>query len=76
MLHGHRGPVCCMIVYNGFLYSGSGDSFIKKWSPNTDECMATIDKHKSAVITLEVFDGALYSGGEDRTIRKWRASGL
>ena len=71
-LQGHTDYVRCLIAHNNILYSGSGDSTIRAWNLDTNECIATLQGHTRYVGCLVVHNNILYSGSLDNTIRAWQ----
>ena len=51
---GHGGPVWCLHVHGGTLYSGSYDKCIKMWDINTGECMKTLRSHTGWVSCMDM----------------------
>ena len=70
-LTGHTDIVCCLIIDDGKLYSGSLDNTIKIWNCSTDTLIKTLTGHTDDVLCLTINDGKLYSGSEDKTIKVW-----
>ncbi|KAJ3333886.1 hypothetical protein HDU76_001802 [Blyttiomyces sp. JEL0837] len=74
---GHTGPVTSLTVQyssNGkdeFLYTGSWDKTIRKWSVETGETLLTFTGHSDFIKTIMLHGKTLYSGSSDKTIRKW-----
>ena len=70
---GHRGAINCILsLDNGYIASGSNDSTIKIWDPNTGECIQTLEGHSGPVKCLAILpDGKLVSGSYDKTIKIW-----
>ena len=70
---GHRYPICCILsLNNGYFASGSYDTTIRIWNPNTGECIKTFQGHSGPVNCLALLpDGRLISGSDDNTIRIW-----
>lgn len=70
---GHRYPIRCILsLNNGYFASGSCDTTIRIWNPNTGECIKTLQGHSVPVNCLVLLpDGRLISGSDDNTIRIW-----
>lgn len=70
---GHHGAISCILsLDNGYIASGSNDSTIKIWDPNTGECIQTLEGHSSPVKCLTILpDAKLVSGSYDKTIKIW-----
>ena len=73
-LTGHTHPVCCLIIDDGKLYSGSVNGAIKIWNCSTDTLLKTLTGHTGWVTCLTISDGMLYSGSWDRSIMVWNCS--
>ena len=75
-LTGHTDIVCCLIIDDGKLYSGSLDNTIKIWNCSTDTLIKTLTGHTNSVYCLTINDGKLYSGGgyHDNSIMVWNCS--
>ena len=73
-LTGHTAYVCCLIMDDDKLYSGSQDYTIKIWNCSTDTLIKTLTGHTSGVICLTISDGKLYSGSGDHSIKVWNCS--
>ena len=60
---GHTGPVACLTINDGKLYTGSLDSTIKVWDCSTNKLITTLTEHTSGVRGLHIHGGKLYSKG-------------
>ena len=58
---GHTGPVVCLTINDGKLYSGSWDKTIKVWDCSTNKLITTLTEHTDAVSRLLTHGGKLYS---------------
>jgi len=71
----HNGAVRCMAISaegsEEFLYSGSRDRLVKKWSLATGALVHDYEGHTSTVRCLAVNSDYLVSGGDDRKLRVW-----
>jgi WD40 repeat protein len=57
---------------NGNLASGSWDSNVKKWNPNTGRLVYTLIGHTDVLYTLATLpNGNLASGSLDSTVKIW-----
>jgi WD40 repeat protein len=82
VLLGHDGPVLCLLVHGGALWSGGHDRRLKAWSlapghgvGGWGSWIRTIKGHHAAVKALFAGEpGRVWSLGEDRTLRLWRCS--
>src|SRR5258708_6638926 len=63
-------PVTCLLVHETFLYSGSSDFTIRKWSIS-GQCLTVMEGHTDWIGCLVVYRGDLYSGSDDKIIRRW-----
>ncbi|CAJ1350557.1 unnamed protein product, partial [Effrenium voratum] len=72
----HGGAVLCMVLAaegaSEFLYSGSRDRQIRKWSLPDGCLVATYSGHTSMVRCVALNSRYLASGSDDRTVRLWR----
>src|SRR5437016_13487534 len=71
---GHTDTVCCLIVWNNHLWSGSYDTTIKQWNEE-GKCISTLEGHTKSVVRLCVWRDNLYSASYDNTIREWNSQG-
>ncbi|KNE54809.1 hypothetical protein AMAG_00760 [Allomyces macrogynus ATCC 38327] len=75
---GHTGPVTSTAYYidtaadDTFVFTGSWDKSVKKWSVKTGACVSTWNLHQDFVKSLALSPDAktLYSGSSDKTIRQ------
>ena len=58
---GHTGPVYCLTINDGKLYSGSEDKTIKVWDCSTNKLITTLTEHTDPVHRLRIHGGKLYS---------------
>ncbi|KAH1096827.1 hypothetical protein J1N35_013748 [Gossypium stocksii] len=70
----YSGIHALAVSENGYLYTGSGDKLIKKWSLRDGTLSGTMTGHKSVVSAIAVTNGVLYSGSWDGTVRLWSLS--
>jgi len=79
VLTGHTGPVRCLVEWNSFIYSGSEDKSIRKWSPTGQpgvwNCVQVMVGHTDTVRCLYPLGGVLFSGSWDKTVRCWGEGG-
>lgn len=72
----HDDTVLCMAVSaegaGEFIYSGSRDRTVRKWSLADASHVHTYTGHSSMVRCLAVNSRYLVSGGDDRKVRVWR----
>ena len=71
---GHTYSIRSLVSHKGYLYSGSSDKTIKKWSED-GQCLLTIKGHTAPICSLVSYKGYLYSGSRDSTIKKWGEDG-
>ncbi|XP_066526131.1 zinc finger protein 106 [Hoplias malabaricus] len=74
LFEGHQEAVNGMQIYNGMLFTCSGDRTIRAFSLVSRKCVAVFEGHSSKVNCLLVSSGPglqqrLYSGSSDQTIR-------
>lgn len=72
-LKGHAGPVTCLLVAGGMLFSGSLDRTVKRWDTRKMVVDLSMEGHTSAVWCLSFVVDVLYSASEDMTVRRWDA---
>ena len=70
---GHRSIVSALTVLpDGSVVSGSWDSTLRRWSPDSRRCIGTWEGHTGYVTALAVLpDGSVVSGSTDTTLRRW-----
>eukprot|EP00013_Stygamoeba_regulata_P004218 CAMPEP_0177639546 /NCGR_PEP_ID=MMETSP0447-20121125/6077_1 /TAXON_ID=0 /ORGANISM="Stygamoeba regulata, Strain BSH-02190019" /LENGTH=290 /DNA_ID=CAMNT_0019141577 /DNA_START=169 /DNA_END=1039 /DNA_ORIENTATION=- len=69
-IEGHLGAVYCMKAHDDFIFSGSADCSVRKWTPfGKQEKLATV--HTQSVRCMEIFNGLLLTGGNDVNIIQW-----
>lgn len=74
ILEGHTDWILSMVAIEGFLFSGSGDSTIRKWNQE-GQCLSVMQSHKSAINFLLAHNRELYSASTDMTIKRWNMDG-
>jgi WD40 repeat protein len=68
-------------MFKFYILSGSDDQTIKKWNPNTEECISTFTGHTDSVYGLEVMPvhgiahEIVISCSWDSTIKIWTDKG-
>mmetsp|Transcript_108211 Transcript_108211/g.312743 ORF Transcript_108211/g.312743 Transcript_108211/m.312743 type:complete len:448 (-) Transcript_108211:101-1444(-) len=72
-LKGHSGPVTCLLVAGGMLFSGSIDRTVKRWDTQKLAADVSMEGHTGAVWCLSFIVDVLYSSGDDQTVRRWDA---
>src|SRR5947208_2107336 len=74
-LRGHKGRIgrIAWSPDGRMLASGSEDTTIRLWNPETGECMQTFEGHKGAVwsVAFHPTGQTLASGSQDRTVKLW-----
>lgn len=70
----HSGPVTGLLVYEGRLYTCSGDNTARVYDLKTNECVGVFEGHSSKINCLLVtavqsLPPKLYTGSSDQTIR-------
>ncbi|CAM9389207.1 unnamed protein product, partial [Chrysoparadoxa australica] len=74
LLQEHSDAVSALTVVNGNLISGSWDSLIKVWNPQTWLCERTLSDHTGTIRCFAVVDDdKLISGSDDCTIKIWNS---
>lgn len=69
--NGHTDAVAALCVCAGRVVSGSWDSMVKVWHPETGKCENTLEDPGGTVRGLADVAGRLVSASEDGTIRVW-----
>lgn len=69
----HKGEIGCItLLQNGNLISGSLDSSVKIWDPNTGQTFKTYEGHINQVThIIELVNGNIASCSTDKTINIW-----
>ena len=62
-------------MFKFYILSGSDDQTIKKWNPNTEECLSTFTGHTDSVYGLEVMHDIVISCSWDSTVKLWTYKG-
>ena len=70
----HTNFVMCLIVFDGYLWSGYWNGTIEKWG-SSGNCIGAFKGNAGAISCLTVFNGYLWSGSGNATIKKWDSSG-
>lgn len=69
-INAHNGPIYCLTVHNGELYSASQDKEVKRWNMK-GTLKEVFQGHDGSVNCVVVWNGALFSGSDDKTILQW-----
>lgn len=72
-IRAHDLPIfsLCYLPQQNLFASGSLDTTIKLWNPDTFSCIGTLNGHYNSVLFLLEFKGLLISASVDQTIRVW-----
>jgi WD40 repeat protein len=70
-LDGHSNTVISLHLANNVLFSGSVDTTIIAWNPDTGQLLRKYLGHASYVWALKTVGQVLYSAGNDQAILKW-----
>ncbi|KAJ8754255.1 hypothetical protein K2173_002155 [Erythroxylum novogranatense] len=73
-LEGHTGPVECLTVGAGKLFSGSTDGTVRMWDPEKFVCVETLTGHEDTVTSLLCWSSFLLSSSLDGSVRAWGMS--
>ncbi|KAJ0026505.1 hypothetical protein NQD34_017505 [Periophthalmus magnuspinnatus] len=70
----HSGPVMALQIYEGLLYTGSGDHTARAYNLQTKECVGVFEGHSNKINCLLVtailnLPPKLFTGSSDQTIR-------
>lgn len=68
---GHTDTVFTVILWNGMLFSGSGDRRIICWNDESGQVIRTYHGHINEVRAIAIIDGYLYSIGDENFMIKW-----
>jgi WD40 repeat protein len=49
LFHGHKGWIYCLMIYNGYLYSGGDDNVVRIWDCNTGSQVEQLIGHRNGV---------------------------
>jgi len=66
----HKDSVRCLIIFDGYICSGSADSNIILWDKDGYH-VKVLEGHENVVTCFAILDEMLYSGSWDATIRVW-----
>lgn len=76
----HDGAVLCLALSaegcDEFLYTGSRDQTLRKWTLTSGCCVSVYRGHTSMVRCLAINGRYLASGSDDRTVRVWKKEGV
>lgn len=65
-----------VVLHDGSVLSGHSDKVIRRWDPQTGECLAKWIGHTEAVTALAVLpDNSVVSASRDKSIRRWDLQG-
>ncbi|XP_074595896.1 uncharacterized protein LOC141851020 [Brevipalpus obovatus] len=70
-LVGHKAGITCSTISGLYVYTGSIDNSIRKWSIETMECIYTYQGHESKVNRLIFRGNLLFSTSYDKTAKVW-----
>jgi len=71
-LEDHSEVMCCSVLFDGRIVSGSRDFTLKIWNINTGECELTLKGHMDSIVACSVLpNGKIISGSVDKTIKIW-----
>lgn len=73
-MQGHPASVTSLLMGSseqGFLFSGSYDTTIRKWNLSTGSCQAIYHGHRKSVTSFDIFDNILVSGAQDGLVKVW-----
>jgi F-box/WD-40 domain protein 7 len=65
VLQGHRKAVTSLVLYEGFLYSGSYDRTVRAWNTETGECVGIYHENDNWITAVAVAEPYMYCGGYD-----------
>jgi len=71
MLRDHTDAVSALAVFEDKLISGSWDTTIKVWNPETWTCERTLSDHCGTIRVLFTCKGKVISGSDDNMIKVW-----
>ncbi|KAF3447249.1 hypothetical protein FNV43_RR12429 [Rhamnella rubrinervis] len=68
---GHTSVVTCIVAGSEYVFSGSMDHTIRKWSLTSLECVQTLRGHTGDVLSVLCWNEYLISCSMDKTIKVW-----
>ena len=70
---GHTSSVWDLaVLHDGSVVSGSNDNTLRRWGPQSGQCLSIWNGHTYPVTALVVLpDGSVVSGSDDNTLRHW-----
>ena len=68
---GHRGWVYCLMLHDGFLYSGGDDNTIRIWDMRTSLQVETLDAHRNGVTSIVMCNQMIITASFDHYIVQW-----
>lgn len=71
LMVGHTSTVTCIVAGSAYVFSGSMDHTIRKWSLTSLECLQTVRGHSGEVMSVLCWNEYLISCSMDKTIKVW-----
>ena len=71
---GHKSYIICAAILDTFVFTGSADTTIKKWSLTTNECLFTYESHTSKIHKILATENLLFSTSNDKTAKVWHTN--
>ncbi|XP_015788393.1 WD repeat-containing protein 86-like [Tetranychus urticae] len=73
-LVGHSAGITCSTIDNLYIYTGSVDQTIRKWSIETMDCLFIFFGHSSKINRIMIKSSFLFSTSYDKTAKVWLAN--
>ena len=71
---GHKSYIICAAILDTFVFTGSADMTIKKWSLTTNECLFTYESHTSKIHKILATENLLFTTSNDKTAKVWHTN--
>ena len=71
---GHKAYITCAAILDTFVFTGSADTTIKKWSLTTNECLFTYESHTSKIHKILATENLLFTTSNDKTAKVWHTN--
>ena len=68
---GHRGWVYCLLLHDGWLFSGGDDNMIRVWNMEKAEQAETMEAHRNGVTSIVLCCNYLVTASFDHYVVTW-----